>query len=365
MWLGQTASNIIINLDSITINENSINNDVKRLRVIYKDVLECRNLLYNNSIRPIIPIPTLPGNEGDIIHRILEDYDKLDGGQRSDLDHIRSFPWSDEDIRLEAAIISELLSTTMDGTMNAVFARITPSIIDADDTEIYWINKDMGASLLWDSNIYIEKEDSSSLGHIRDFMNAALAGPLIPQQQQFLINNFRTDPRFIHQCSLTPQRLPELVENNPLVAIEFLLKLMGTPESKEYLSALVNMDMSLHSMEVVNRLTTGTYPNIPGQASGPSVCPLPTEFIHLYISNCISSCENIKDKYMQNRLVRLVCVFLQSLIRNKIINIQDLLVEVQAFCVEFARIREAAGLFKTLKTFENGSSLNHHSLKSI
>lgn len=153
--------------------------------------------------------------------------------------------------------------------------------------------------------------------------------------------------RLVSECGLSAHNLPRLVEHNPLVAHECLLRILlssavSENEKNEYLSSLVGMDMSLHSMEVVNRLATYNKTRTPNAI-------LHADYIHLFISSCIASCENIQDRHAQNRLVRLVCVFIQSLLRNRIVCVEDIYFEVQAFCVEFSRIREASALFKSLK----------------
>jgi CCR4-NOT transcription complex subunit 11 len=209
--------------------------------------------------------------------------------------------------------------------------------------------------------------------------------------------------RIIRECGLTPLNLPKLVEHNPLIAYECLVYILlyynnnqNEDLKNEYLSSLVSMDMSLHCMEVVNRLATYSIHNTsnnskavgaisnsnaanvgglnprststvgnntkPTQYSTPQTGAASTdigvsssllhpEYIHLFIVSCMESCENLQlqDRHTQNRLVRLVCIFIQSLVRNNIVNVNDIYFEIQSFCVEFSRIREASSLYKSLQ----------------
>lgn len=212
-----------------------------------------------------------------------------------------------------------------------------PLPVVSSSPELVWLSGESeldGQSLLWDMRDWVV---------VAALAEKAVRASLTLAEQQQLQAACKTAAAVTH-CGLTAARLPDLVAHNPLLATHVLLLLMPEPAlMTEYLSVLVNMEMSVHSMEVVNRLTT--------------CVDLPPEFLHLYVNNCIHTCDSIKDKYMQNRLVRLVCVFLQSLIRHRIIAPDDLFLELQSFCITFSRIREAAALFRLLKQQQQSSLL--------
>lgn len=215
------------------------------------------------------------------------------------------------------------------------FPRIPPPIMDIDDDELMWVEPEVLHEVVWDPMM---GQIPTRGVELKELVSKALKKPLQKTQQERVFSLLESDHKVVYYCGITPAKLPGLVENNPEVAKEVLLRLINSNKISSYFTALANMELSPKSMEFVNQLT--------------NTVQLPPEFLRMFITNCIQSCENINDKYRQNRLVRLVCVFLQALIKNKIVDVHDLFFEVRAFCLGFGRIREAVTLFGVLQNMD-------------
>ena len=301
-------------------------------------------------VRPIISIPSITTNDGDVSRLLLGGFNNTAIANTYD---IKCSRWSEQDAMLEANALVEINSFLdhTDGNMSSskglvpTFLRPVPPLMD-DEICVTWVTNECNNNIYsWEPLISksIVANDSSerSYNSTNALMMTAISSSLNPNQQQELIKEIRDESKnlSVKACCL-PNKLPELIENNPRVAVEFVLKVLNSTQSDEYLASLVKMDITLHSIEVVKELST----------------TLPIEFLQSYINHCISSCGNIKNNFKQNRSVRLVCVFLKNLLRNKIISAQDcsqdLFFQIQTFCIEFSKIKEAAEVFTLLKSFE-------------
>lgn len=213
-----------------------------------------------------------------------------------------------------------------------VFPKLRPPVMDFDADDAMWMEPQVLHEIVWDPNMGRQNARGAELGEL---MSKALALPLQPKHQEHLLSLLEADPKMVYYSGMTPEKLPELVKVNPQVAKEVLLKLINSNQISKYFTALGRMELSPNSMEFVSQIT--------------NTVQVPPEFLHMFITNCIQSCENESDKYRQNRLVRLVCVFLQTLIKNKAIDASDVFLEVRTFCVDFCRTKEAAALYGVLQ----------------
>lgn len=110
------------------------------------------------------------------------------------------------------------------------FDRPVPPLLDIGESEVIWLNPVYSPGVVWDVTL---GEDTSRGAEVRELMAKAFRGPLVPTQQQQVLAELEADPKMVYHCGLSPQKLPDLVENNPMIAIECLLKLMSSSQITE------------------------------------------------------------------------------------------------------------------------------------
>lgn len=93
------------------------------------------------------------------------------------------------------------------------------------------------------------------------------------------------------------------------------------------MQALLSTRVTINSVEVMHHVLVN------------ASIRLPADFVHYYISNSIRCCE-------QDRQVKQVARFIQSLLENNIIPMKDYFVEIQSFCLSFIKLKGVANLFK-------------------
>jgi hypothetical protein len=72
-------------------------------------------------------------------------------------------------------------------------------------------------------------------------MSRALKEALPTSIVDHFVQLLNEDGKLVYQSGLSPQKLPDLVDKNPEIAIEVLLKLMSSAQIAEYIELIVRV----------------------------------------------------------------------------------------------------------------------------
>lgn len=222
------------------------------------------------------------------------------------------------------------------GKYEPEFLRPIPEFIEISPNETNWMSPMTVPEVIWDNENQQERIASEEA---RELLRLSLSVKLTSEQHAIVVSALKADAKIVFRSGITHKNLGELIEKNSGIAVEIMLAIMNSTKVQDFFGELVNISLSLNSLEVVNKLTL--------------MMELPTEFLHLFISNCMTSCKNIKTKFEQIRFVRLLCVFINALLKNKVLNNEELYVEIEHFCTEFNTVKEAVTVYKSIKSIPN------------
>ncbi|KAI7851306.1 hypothetical protein BDC45DRAFT_224832 [Circinella umbellata] len=179
--------------------------------------------------------------------------------------------------------------------------------------------------------------DSKTFAQTIQLIHDACKRTLTIPEQQFVQKAFKSHASsVVSNCELSPEKLHDLVETNHILAMDVVPLFFEQVDDKEYLYGLAKVPVGNTSVELIYHLLT----------SSSSIIHKDDDFLHIYISNSIRTCELYEEGPRKDKYVRLVAKFIQSLLEKRIIPINEYLIEIQSFCVGYFRFKGVATLFQ-------------------
>uniref|UniRef100_A0A1I7XSA2 CCR4-NOT transcription complex subunit 11 n=1 Tax=Heterorhabditis bacteriophora TaxID=37862 RepID=A0A1I7XSA2_HETBA len=161
---------------------------------------------------------------------------------------------------------------------------------------------------------------------------------------KYLINARMDDILLMKLVGMSDREIPKFIECNVKidsffpVATEVIFKaVVGNKELIfRYMRIMLGMEVSVQCLEIIIRV----YMNIPD---------LSTQPLNEYVRYCIRSCQDRDlSGFQQIRLVRLVCLLLSSLIKERILKVKDVFIELHQFVLKFTQHRETTALYQAV-----------------
>ncbi|CAO3615145.1 unnamed protein product [Cunninghamella blakesleeana] len=177
--------------------------------------------------------------------------------------------------------------------------------------------------------------DNNVIKFLSDLLTKSTTETLSIPETEMLNHALQLHPYVIHILPLLPHQLPKLIELNHILAVEIVPDLLNGPIADSYLNFLSAPPVTCNSLEVIHHDLTSLQQT------------LPSDFLHMYISSAIRTCELLEGTW-QEKQVRTLAKFLQSLLDRNILPISEYMIEVQSFCLDYLKVRGVATLFRTV-----------------
>ncbi|KAF8375897.1 ntl-11, partial [Pristionchus pacificus] len=135
---------------------------------------------------------------------------------------------------------------------------------------------------------------------------------------------------------LPAKNISKLIDENVKIAAEVVYKLVeNDPDTIHYyMSILMGMELSVHCIETVLKLYTGTI-------------MIDRDPLRAFVSHCLQACDDVDiSSSKQSRQVRMVCLFVSCLLKKNILPVEQQMTELSNFVLNHSSHRDTTNLYQ-------------------